>query len=102
MEDVEYVDETVVREHLRGLGTGECEEDLHSLVPDGDYALVEVDPWELDAWAAHPDKVTALVSCTGDYPAVILGEDEHVYDGNHRILAARARGDARIDAYVAV
>jgi hypothetical protein len=98
-EDGEYYTEEHVRAYLGTLDTGETSEEIETLVPDGDYLYTTVDVFEIDAWAADPEKATALAETSGPYPPIVLLDGGHITDGNHRVIGARQRGDSVIFAF---
>lgn len=59
-------------------------------------ALAENSDYEV-----YEDKVEEFAEYETPMPPIIIGEDGDIIDGNHRMLAARKRGDAGVLAYVA-
>jgi hypothetical protein len=48
------------------------------------------------------EKVHNLSTSKRQYPAIVLDRHNFVRDGNHRLAAAKKRGDSHISAYVPV
>jgi len=67
----------------------------------GDYVLKKVSLRELEAGDNHdPERGEEYANMKTPFPPIVLDMDGQIRDGNHRVYAAKLRGDKTIMAYV--
>jgi hypothetical protein len=69
---------------------------------DGVYRLQLVDPniFSESEWAFDEDHAEEMSKSAKQYPPIVYNTDGDVVDGNHRIAAAKLRGDSDILAFI--